>query len=256
MPIFSELLSSELFAFFLIFVRFGAAFMAMPGFGEVFISARSRLFIALSISLAATPFLSPHIPSMPDQMGLLFLLVVKEAMAGAFIGTLVRFLTSAVHSAGTILAVQSGLANALFFDVTQSGQTTAVSNLLTFSGLVLMFAADLHLVLIMGVVDSYNLMPVDRGPAIGDMAYIAASYLNEAFAMGIKIASPFIAVSLVSNTGAGVLARLMPNFQVFFVMMGPQIWVTFFMLSITFSTVMLVYLDYLEAGLHSLLVAL
>ena len=256
MPFLSELLISEVFAFFLIFVRMGAALMAMPGFGEVFISARSRLFIALSISLAATPFLSPHIPPVPDQMGLLFLLIVKEAMAGAFIGTLVRVLTSAVHSAGTILAVQSGLANALFFDFTQSGQTTAVSNMLTFTALVLMFVSDLHLVLIMGIIDSYNFMPVNKGPAIGDMAYIAANYLNEAFTMGLKLSSPFVTMSLISNTGAGVLARLMPNFQVFFVMMGPQIWITFLILSISLSTVMLVYLDYLEAGLHSLLVAL
>ena len=256
MPVFSDFLIGEIFVFFMVFMRIGSALMIMPGFGEVFISTRARLLLALSISFVVTPMLREYIPTIPDNVGILFILITKEIITGVFIGLLVRTLTSALHTAATALATQSGLANAMIFDLTQSGQTTAVSNTLAFAGLVLLFAADLHHVMLAGIIDSYRLIPVNQLISTQDMAFTMASYLNKAFHMALKLASPFITISLVTNAGAGVLSRLMPNFQVFFVLMPLQIWVAFSVLFISLPSIMLWYLSYIEDGLDNLLVAL
>lgn len=256
MNILGDVLLTEIFAFLMIFIRIGSAIMVMPGFGELFVSTRVRLVTALSIALVVTPMLGPNIPAIPDTMALLVVLIIKEVFVGVFIGFLMRVLTSAIHSAATMLAVQSGLANALFFDFSQSGQTTAVSNLMTFTGIVLIFAANLHHVMLTAVIESYTLMPVNQPIPIQDMAFLTASYLNKAFYVALKMAAPFIAMALITNTGAGVLSRLMPNFQVFFVLMAPQIWIAFFVLMIAAPAIMLHYLSYVEDGLTTLLIGL
>ena len=255
MPLFADFLVQEIFTFLLIFVRIGAAFTVMPGFGEIFISPRVRLVLALAISFVTMPMLGGYIPDMPDSIGMFVALIVKEALIGIFLGILVRTLTSAMHVAGTIMATQSGLANAQMFDFTMSGQTTAVSNTLSFSALVLVFAADLHHIMLTGIMDSYQLIPVNDLASTQDMAFTMATYLNKTFYIGLKLASPFIAMALITNSGAGVLSRLMPNFQVFFVLMAPQIWVAFFVLLIALPSMMLWYLSYMEDGLSNLLIS-
>ncbi|MAZ02231.1 MAG: flagellar biosynthetic protein FliR, partial [Sneathiella sp.] len=51
-----EFLSVNIFAYLLVFIRLGAAFMVVPGFGEAFVPARVRLGIALTVSLLVLPF--------------------------------------------------------------------------------------------------------------------------------------------------------------------------------------------------------
>lgn len=230
--------------------------MVMPGFGEIFVSTRVRLVAALMITLIVTPLLQPNIPAVPDSTAILVALIFKELVVGIFLGLLVRILVSSLHTAATVLATQSGLANAMMFDLTMSGQTTAVSNMLTFSGLVLIFAANLHHIMLIGIVDSYQIIPAAQGMPMQDMAYSAANYLNRAFQIALQLSSPFIAISLVSNLGGGVLARIMPTFQVFFVLMAPQIGVAFFILLISLPAIMLWYLNFVEDGLSNLLMSL
>lgn len=257
MPVLADFLISELFVFLMVFFRLGSALMVMPGYGEIFVSTRARLLIALSISFVMMPLMKNYMPAFPTEVSVLVLLMIKETLTGFFIGFTARVLMSAMHSAATILATQSGLANALFFDFTQAGgQTTAVSNALTFAAIVMIFAADLHHVMLLAVIDSYELMPVDQMIPIADMAYMLANYLNKAFYIAFKLASPFIVMALIVNVGAGVLSRLMPNFQVFFVLMAPQIWITFLVLLIALPAMMLMFMNYMEDGLSTLLIGL
>jgi flagellar biosynthetic protein FliR len=253
MPIFADYLLVQMFAFLLIFCRLGAALMVMPGFGEIFVSPRARLLIALTISLVITPLLQNNMPAIPESTSVLVLLIAKEITIGVFLGMLMRTLISSMHVASTILATQSGLANAMMFDLTMSGQTTAVSNMLTFAGLVLVFAADLHHVMLLAIVDSYQLLPVVGVLQTQDMAFTTASYVSKAFLIALQLSSPFIAISLVLNLGGGVLGRLMPTFQVFFVLMAPQIGIAFLVLLISLPAILLWYLSFVESGLTNLL---
>lgn len=256
MPVFSDFLIGELFAFLIIFMRLGSALMVMPGFGEVFVSPRARLLIALTISFVTMPMLRDSLPELPDNIAMLLVIITKEILIGVFIGMMVRVLISAIHIAATTIATQSGLANAMMFDFTMSGQTTAVSNLLSFSALVMIFTADLHHIMLLGIIDSYQLIPANQSIPMQDMAFSIASNVNRAFHVALKLAAPFITIALVTNVGAGVLSRLMPNFQVFFVLMAPQIWIAFTVLFLSLPSIMLWYLGYIEDGLGSLLVTL
>ncbi len=250
---FDGFLATELFAFLLLFTRVGTALMVMPGFGEVFVSTRLRLLLALTLSMILMPLMVPRLPAMPEAPLALIPLLVAEATVGICIGLMVRCIMSAAHSAATIMATQSGLANAMMFDFTMSGQTTALTNLISFTAIVLVFSLDLHHAMLQAIVLSYDVFAPGSFSLLLDTADMAARLTSQAFRVALQMASPFIVGGIILNLGGGVLARLMPTFQVFFVLMSPQIMLAFFILMVSLSSMMLWYVHHVEAGLATLL---
>ncbi|MFX8075137.1 flagellar biosynthetic protein FliR, partial [Acinetobacter baumannii] len=78
----------------------------------------------------------------------------------------------------------------------------------------------------------------------GDVAALATKAFATAFKIGIQLSAPFIVFGLVFNLGLGVLARLMPQMQVFFVGVPLSILGGFLILALVIATMMGAYLDY------------
>ena len=249
----SQFLLTQIFAFLLIFCRLGSALMLLPGFGETYVAARVRLLMALFFSLTLTPVLHA-LPPVPDTASGLFVLLLVEIMIGLFLGGLSRMMIAAMHMAGTIIAYQSNLASALTQDITGfSGQDTSLGNLFTMSAVVLMFATDLHHLMLRGLADSYTLFVPGHFPMVADFADHATHIMSGAFRVAMQLAAPNIVVAMMLSLGAGILARLMPNIQIFFIMMSPQILLNFCILMFTFSAIMMWYMDYFKETLGTFL---
>ena len=216
-------LITQLSAYLLIFTRIGAAVMLMPGFGEIYVPPRIRLMFALAFSLLLTPMLQPQMPPLPNSPLQLFIMLGGEILIGSFMSLLVRAMLSAVHVAGNIIATQSSLSVAALFDPNTGAQTAVVSNLLSIIAMTLFFALNLHHVLIAAMVKSYEVFPPGLIPAIGDMAKLETRTMADCFTLGVMLAGPHIAFSLIFYLAGGVLSRLMPTFQVFYVLPSLQI---------------------------------
>jgi flagellar biosynthetic protein FliR len=216
------LLPGDVFGFLLVFARVGAALMVMPGTGEPFIPTRVRLVLALGLSAAILPSV-PAGPGLPANPVELAMLIGGETLIGVTIGLISRLLVTALHVAGSVIGLQTGLSFAQFYDPMQGGQNVLVGTLLSMMGVVGIFATDLHLVLIQGIADSYMVVAVGVVPPVGDAADVASRMVAAAFALGMKIAAPFIVYGIIFQVGAGVLARLMPQIQISFVAMPLQI---------------------------------
>ncbi len=250
----SQFLTSEIFAFLLVFCRLGSAFMLLPGFGEAYIAVRVRLFLALTFSLVLVPVVTHSLPAIPTTVFGLIGLLLAEILIGLFMGGLSRMLISALHMAGMIIAYQSSLVSALVPDITQGhGQDTAIGNLLTLTAVTLLFATDLHHVMIKGLADSYTLFLPGQFPMVEDFANHASQTINGAFRMAMQLASPSLVIGVILYLGSGIISRLMPNIQIFFIMMAPQLLLSFFILMVTFSAIMLWYLDYFKDTLGGFL---
>lgn len=219
----AELLPQQVFALLLIFVRLGTALMIMPGFGEAYISPRIRLLIALTVSVVVQPVLPPVLPPLPDSAMALFLLIAGEAFVGFFIGTVSRILMAALSIGGMMIATVSGLANALTNDPTAAQQGSIAGSFLTMLALLIIITLDLHHVLLRGVIESYSLFVPGQALLFGDFSEMIARVVSKAFLLGFQIAAPFVAVALIFNLGLGLLARLMPQLQVFFIAIPLQI---------------------------------
>ncbi len=238
------ILVEQSFAVLVLFARLGAAMMLFPIFGESFVNTRARLMLALSMSVMLAPLLEKYLPNLPANTGALAILLLGEITIGVFIGLVARILLNALHVAGMVFSFQSGLSLATQFDATQASQGSVLGNFLTLSGMMLIFSMDLHHIMLRGVVDSYSLMPSNEFPPIEQMSEYISTLVSYMFRVGVQIAAPSIVVGLLLYLAAGILARLMPNMQVFFVIQPLQLFVSLFLLMATFNSMMLEFVQF------------
>ncbi len=239
----SAYLEIELFGFMAVFARFGAALLVMPGIGESFVSTRARLMLALAITLLASQLDGIAPAAVPSTVGELVLFLFLEVTVGLFLGLIARVLFTALASAGTIIAFHAGLASAMVFDPTSNQQSAVTGALLSMSGMAFLFIADLHHLLIGGLISSYDLFPVGAPLMIADMADTFAQIASKSFSLALQISAPFVLLNTVINVCVGVLARLMPQIQVFFLVLPVQIALSLLVLTVSITGIMLWYFD-------------
>lgn len=251
-----QIVVGNLFAFLLLFMRFGTAIMLMPGIGDSFVTPQVRLIFTVSFCFILTPVLAPALPAMPDTTPALVLLLLSETFIGLFIGTVMRILFSALDTAGAAISLQAGFANAMVFNPATATQGSLLGALYAMLGLTLIFVSNLHHFLLAAVVDSYLMFPA-KGlfPDTGEVSDIIARAVSTAFSTGIRIALPFMIVGLLIHVTFGLLGRLMPQIQIFFLALPVQILMSLIVLTMVLSAGMVFWLNQ-YAGMVSRLLGL
>lgn len=220
---FEQWLSLQAFSVFLVFARVGTALSAMPGFSEQYVPVRARLLLAAMISFLVTPILQSRLPSVPGTVPGLLLLLGGEIGIGLFVGLIARTTFNALQTAGTIISMQTGLSAAVAFNPTTAQEGALTASFLAAVALVVMFVSDVHHLMLRAIVDSYTLFPPGLAVPVGDFADTMTRLVGASFTLGLRIAAPFIVFGAVFFLGLGVLQRLMPQMQVFFVSQPAQI---------------------------------
>ncbi len=237
-----DLLSGGIYGVFLILCRIGGAFSFMPGFGDTYVTPDKRLFLSLGISFVLLPVLSPLLPAMPESPAGFARLIAQEVITGVFIGLLARFLLAALDLAGFIIATETGLSAATAYNPQMSTAGPIVTTFLTMSALALLFVTNLHHMLIEAIVGSYQLFKPGSDLMVMDMSQSLIQMVGQVFIIGIQMAAPFILLGTVFNLGLGLLARLMPQMQVFMVAMPLQIIFGLLIFGLVLSTMLQVWL--------------
>ena len=238
--------------FMLVFARVGAMVMLMPGFGETNIPVRVKLGIALMLTLIILPLHRAAYHVDMTTLTPLMVLVVQEIIIGVVLGATARVTLSALSVAGSVIAQQLGLGFVTSVDPTQGAQGALIGNFLTILGLTLLFVTDMHHLVIAALNDSYKIfVPGELMPS-GDVAALATSAFTVAFKIGVQLSSPFIVFGLVFNVGLGLLARMMPQMQVYFVGVPLSILAGLLILVAVIATMMGTFLDYFGGVMHQL----
>lgn len=242
------------FLFMLIFARLGTMIMLMPALGETNVPGRIRLTLALSLTLVLYPIVSVRYSGgVPAQLMGIFVLLGGELIIGFFIGLATRLVMAAVQIAGTIIAGQTGLAFAMAFDPAQGQQGVIFSNFLSLLAITLIFVTDLHYLLVGALHDSFTLFPPGDWMSVDDLAQYAVRTVAEAFTIGVRLSAPFIVFGLVFYFGLGLLNRLMPQMQIFFIAMPANIFLGIGLLMLLLATMMTWYMGHVEATLGQFL---
>lgn len=237
--------TAEVTAVLVIFARLGSALMVMPGFGESYVPARLRLLLALALSLVLAPVLVPRLGPLPAATGPLLGLVAGEVVGGLLIGALFRVAMVAVHLGGAVIATQSGLAAAAFFDPHDNAQGTIGGNFLAVAALALVFATDAHHALLEALAASYAELPAGTaGLATGGVDLLVGQ-LAAATGAALRIAGPIVALSLLLAVAFGVLGRLVPAFQALFVLTPVQLMASLLVLAGSLAMGLRTFLDLL-----------
>jgi len=240
-------------AFMLVFARIGAMVMLLPGLGESNIPVRVKLSIALLLTLVMLPL---HRAAYQIDMGSisgLLVLMLHEIVIGIILGATARVTLSALQVAGSIIAQQVGLGFVTSVDPTQGQQGVLIGNFLTMLGVTMLFATDSHYLVIAALSDSYKIFSPGEIVPSGDVASLATQAFAAAFKIGLQLSAPFLVFGLVFNLGLGVLARLMPQMQVYFVGVPLSIFAGFLILALVLTAMMGTFLDYFVRVMHEMM---
>lgn len=207
----------QVYAGAMVFTRLAAMVMVMPAIGDQAVPVRIRLSFAFLLTLTLAPVVLPAPPAVPADLGVMTLQIVREVFVGLMIGAVLRLFMASLSVAGEIISIQSTLS---FAQTSAPGivePSTTVATFIGLVGLILIFATNLHHLFLGAMVRSYSIFPFGAGAPVVDSGGLAIRTVSEAFRMGVQLSAPVLVLSLVFNVAVGLAARIMPQFQVFFV---------------------------------------
>jgi flagellar biosynthetic protein FliR len=239
-------------AFILLVARVGTMLMLLPGLGELNVPVNIRLTVALLLAAVLLPLHQSAYQIDLRSFGPMIAMLGSEMFIGAVLGLSVRLIMSSLQVAGAVIAQQMGLGFVTAVDPTLGQQGVIVGNFLAMLGVTLIFATDLHHLVIAALNDSYTLFAPGEVPFLGDVAALTTRSAASAFRIGIQISAPFLVFGLLFNLGLGILSRLMPQMQVFFVGLPLSILLGLLILLMVLGAMMTVFLAEVENVLTKL----
>ncbi|MEM9205491.1 MAG: flagellar biosynthetic protein FliR [Pseudomonadota bacterium] len=242
------------FLFLLVFARIGTMVMILPGLGARGISSRARLVFALLITLLLMPALSDLAPEVDIPLSAMIVSLVREVIIGAALGLAIRIIMGAIQVAATTIAFQMGLGFATNIDPTLGIQGVMFSSFMAILATTLIFATDTHHLLIVALYDSYALFPAGNMPPVGDFTQYALDTATASFRVAMQMSAPFILFGIIFYLGMGVLSRMIPQIQVFFISMPVSITLGFLVMVATLAVMMEWFMAHLQSGIAPLIV--
>ncbi len=245
----------DAFKFMLIAVRLGTAMMYFPALGGTRVTPRTRLSIALAVSFLLLPILAPVLPPPPNDAVQLILVIGSEAIIGLYFGLTLQLLMSALDLAGNYMGYSVGLTNALISDPVTEQQSQLISGILNLAAVTLILITNAHHVMLAAVVDSYTIFKPGAPLMMGDFANQMVTTLSASLATSLKLVAPLLVFSIVFNAALGLLNRLVPQMQVFFVGMPIQILGGLALLALCLPVILMWFLGYFTNGIAVFTVA-
>lgn len=222
-PALSQEVLALSFAFMMVLCRCGAAVMLLPGLGEDGPPALVRVGVAVALALLLVPVVAPHLPAAPQGFVRLLALLCGELLAGGFLGWLARLVSLALPAAGQLISLSTGLSSVLQPDANFGAQTSGLGRLFGLAGPVLILMSGLYALPLSALAGSYAALPAGALPPGGDMTEMVVRAVAAHFSLALRLAAPFMLAGMVWQIGLGLLARLVPQLQVYFAALPGQV---------------------------------
>tara|TARA_R110002095_G_scaffold208169_1_gene193690 strand:- start:878 stop:1663 length:786 start_codon:yes stop_codon:yes gene_type:complete len=244
----SALYLQDFYGYLLVFTRFAGFFSSAPLFSEQRINIRLRLLLTLLLTLIIAPAVEQHLPkTMPSQSFIFDLMLMGELLLGVFAGMIGRVLIAALDIAGSLIGFQMGLANAFINSPATAQQTGLPTAYISIMAVLLIFVTGFHQTMIMMMIESYALFQPGNLESFttltGDMANTFTRFMSASFLLGLQVGAPVTILGLVMMSAAGIVNRLMPQIQVFFILQPLQILLGFIVLTLSLTIVLSYYIQ-------------
>lgn len=206
----------DLVLFFGGLVRVSAILLSAPIFSHTAIPGLVKILTAFAISLALFPAakLGGGVAIDPNDLSALFLFTVKETIVGLTIGFTAKLIFESLTFAFSFMGMQMGFAFAAYYDPSTESSTPTVAQFSVIIMTLLLLAFDGHHLIIRGIADSFQIVPL----GLGSLTQVAASYLmdtgSQMFLIGLRLAAPVAIVIFVINVVFGVIAKSVPQINV------------------------------------------
>jgi flagellar biosynthesis protein FliR len=239
-------------AFLLVFVRVTSFFLMMPLFSYRSIPAQAK--IGLGFFIALTMVFTMDLPTLEIDHNY-FLLIIKEALVGLMVGFIAYLILSAIQIAGGFIDFQMGFAIANVIDPQTGAQSPLMGQYLYTIGLFFLLTVNGHHLLLDGVFYSYQFIPLEQ-PWIPfgneNMAEFVIRAFNSMFIIAFQMSIPVVGSLFLVDIALGIVARTVPQLNVFVVGLPLKIGVSFLVLIAVMSIMLLVISQLFETMLSTM----
>jgi len=208
-------LPSWAFAFALVLSRIGMTVMLLPGLGEAEPPPIVRAGLALALTVLLLPAVVPLVPPVPEIGFGGAAMIGAELLVGGMLGWLARLPALALGMAGAVVSYMLGLSSVVQQDPALGGQSAAMARLFGLAAPVLILSAGLYALPLTALAGSYQLIPPGSVLPAGPLAESVTSAVSACFGLAIRLSAPFLLAGLVFQVALGLLARLVPQLQVY-----------------------------------------
>jgi flagellar biosynthetic protein FliR len=209
---------ADVHIFLLIFVRITAMTFLLPIFGSENVPVPAKVGLGIVLSLMMMPLVQRGAIPVPRQFWEFVFLLVKELFVGMVVGYAASFLFVALRFAGQLIDLQMDMSMAQLVDPMDSTSTTVTEQLHILLFTIVFLLINGHYYLLMGIKRSFEVIPL-LGVKVpgGQLAYYFTQLSGGVFVSAIKMAAPVYVTLTLTTLALGVVARTVPQMNVFFV---------------------------------------
>jgi flagellar biosynthesis protein FliR len=228
-PVPFDMTATQVAGFILVLMRTSGLFLTSPLFASRNIPASMKAGWALLTSLLLLPAVPLDVDTIP-LTGMNFgLAAMRELMVGFILGMAAYFLFVGIQLAGQIIDIQMGLGMVNVIDPMTSTQVSIMGQYFYLVATLVFLAVDGHHLLIRAIADSFQIVPLGAAKFTPAVAGKISELFSAAFFVAFRVGAPVIGALFLTNMAMGVLARTVPQMNVFIVGMPLAIGVGLFM---------------------------
>ena len=209
--------------FFLVFLRVGAILMSIP----VFDSKSVPLFFKVSLAFTTSMVLFPLLELAPlpvlNNLVAMGVSAAGEILLGLVIGFSVKLIFAGIQLAGQLAGYQMGMALANVMDPSASQQVPLLAQFNNLIALLIFITINAHYWFVRALAHSFQLVPPLNVNFSGSLMEHLIRMSGNMFVIGIQIGAPVIAALLITSVAFGLIARTVPQMNVFIVAMPLKI---------------------------------
>lgn len=223
----------QILLFILMFVRIGALIIFTPIIGSANVPHHAKIGLAFFITLIVFPLVDFKFIEYPKSIFSLVPLIGSEVLIGIIVGFSVRLLMSAVQVAGTTIGFQMGFGIVNVIDPATSVQVSVIAQFKNIMSFLIFLSINAHHMILNSIATSFQLIPPLGFEFSGELLNVFMNVVRDLFIIAAKIAGPLIATLLFTSVALGMIARTVPQMNVFIVGFPLQIGLGLFMIGMS-----------------------
>ena len=205
----------EFHIFLLILLRVSALLIVAPIFGHRLFLARAKVGLAVMVSMVIFPIVDRF--DVPVGFLPYAVMMVGEVIMGLVIGYAVLLLFIGIQFAGQLAGLQMGFGIVNVIDPASHDRVSIIGQFLNILAILLMLTLDGHHTILNGLMTSFDAVPLGGVVLKAPVAHKMIALTAEVFVIAIKVSAPIMIALFLISTAMGVLARTVPQMNVFIV---------------------------------------
>lgn len=217
----------------LIFCRIFFALQVLPIMEETKLPAAARVGLSMILSLIA--YYTVALPSEQYSIDVLtfFILIMKECMVGLILGFGVSLFFQLYHFVGYLLSTQGGLGMSNLFDPASGMQVPLLGRFYYLGFCVIFMVSGGYHWFITAIIETFKAIPLTQAVFKEDLVFAVIHAVGVFWELSFKLASPIIAIIFIVDCGLGILARTVPQMNMFVIGLPLKVFILFMLLIVT-----------------------